>query len=241
MLLRRVNYYVERKESYNPGGVNIFVELITNPLAASMCVAFLWLVFHKALIIWKSERLRVCVNLFWLGVAFLAVVAVIIENNEFSKNIEIKNLEFRIIHERKSSLHYCTEYDHCRYYNWSDEYFSAVEIDSLKNRIDSVCQWVSVVSTILADTSKQDYLHSINYPEISIPNPNEEYAVERLMNDKKRTNELVSDRHILIQSLKHKAYREFYRTWGILLLLIAFPLRLALASTTRQREVLPHK
>ena len=206
--------------------------LITKPFLATIAVLVIWLILHVFLVkfgkLSKSNWARL--EFVWIGIGFLGVLAIIAENREKSDIAELKWVSDWIETDYRSITSFTSnEQLNClKFINTS--LFSQAEFEKRQARQDSICSWTRIINIFADSTYRNGKVKLKNIPKLNISKPESEYSYNRINELVTRLNINIEKRDALKSKLQERFWHDFKYSFGILLLLFAFGLRLTFIS-----------
>ncbi len=212
-------------------------DLITNPFSAFIGVIGIWLITRVLLInLLKINAIAWArLEYVWIGIGILGVLTVVDENKkEFDLN-ELDKVKHWIENDSESLLRFTNNQMHCFQYN-NTGIFSQQEFDKRQAHSDSVCSWVKQVAKVVSTSIENGYSTIDSIPELLVSQKEEEFAYEQIQYDVQKINEYILRRDQLILSTNDNFWKGFKYSFGILLLIVAFGIRLTIISNKVKNE-----
>lgn len=212
-------------------------DLITNPFSAFVGVIVTWLILRVLLInLLKINSIAWArLEYVWIGIGIIGVLTVVDENRkEFQLN-ELDKVKHWIENDSESLLRFTNNQMHCFQYN-NTGIFSQQEFDKRQAHSDSVCSWVKKVAKVVTISIENGYSTIDSIPELLVSQKEEEFAYEQIQYDIQKINEYILRRDQLILSTNDNFWKGFKYSFGILLLIVAFGIRLTIISNKVKKE-----
>lgn len=206
--------------------------LISNPLIAFIAVLATWGLLYILLVRFGKLKKVSWVKLeyIWIGVGLLGLLTIIGENRRKFQIGELDRVETWIKNDYESLLSFRdNRVFHCMKYN-NTGLFSQEEFNKRQARADSVCAWSEQIGIIVDSTFSNGKLKIENLPQLEIYKPESEYSYERIMQLVNMINPNIEKRDNLIADIGNKFWNNFKYGFGIILLIIAFGIRLTIIS-----------
>lgn len=207
------------------------MDYILNPFYAILIVIALWGIIYFLLehVIKIKSKSWVRLEYFWIIVGFLGVLSIIIEADKRLKKNRLID-ELRWINKRCELLIQSTSRpNNCMTFQNTGLY-SDNEFDLRQNEADKICNWLKDVTQTLEETKTLNYTQEIIIPDVILNYYNDSYSVQ---NTKKRVNEINSDIRKISkdrEDIESQLYAQFQNSIGLILLLVAFGIRLAIVT-----------
>jgi hypothetical protein len=205
--------------------------LISQPLYAFAAVFAFWFIFNL-LLIWilkPSSKTWARLEYVWILVGILGILTLVSENDRNFKINEVSKIETWIETDYRSLDSYLSGGRYC--INFVDRgLFSPEELRKRQGRADTICSWVKSMKRAFDSIDRTEFDSITKYPKLIVSNIETAYPFERAMEDVNRINELVGQRNVLLNDLESNQWKNFQSSFGILLLIMAFGLRLTLVS-----------
>lgn len=206
--------------------------LITNPLIAFVAVIITWIILYLLLVrIGKLKRLT-CVRLeyVWIGIGFFGVLTIIDENRRNHQIMELDRIDIWIENDYNTLLSFLgNSQSHCaKYINTG--LFSQEEFNQIQARTDTICLWTKQVYDIVDSTYSKGKLKIVNIPSLNVDNPENDYSYERTLKIVNELNQNIESRDELLALSRNQFWNDFKYSFGIILLILAFGLRLTIIS-----------
>ena len=205
--------------------------IITNPSYAFIVVIAIGFILRIILInILKINTLAWArLEYFWIGIGIIGVLTVVDENRkEFQLN-ELDKVNHWIKNDSESLLRFTGNQMHCFQYN-NTGILTQQEFDKRQAHSDSICSWVKKVGKVVSTSIHNGYTIIDSIPELIVSQKEEEFAYEQIQYDIQQINGYIIRRDELLDSTSDNFWKGFKYSFGILLLIIAFGIRLAIVS-----------
>ena len=209
---------------------NLLIEFISNPLAA--IILLITLVFIISLILKFSkptQKTIINLEIIWLLVGFMGVLYLINENSVIIHNSQIEKIEQRLKFEQKwlSKNDYGeTCYSILGKENEKQTNFGIVSLE--------YCNWLAENIRLVESISKNGFEESIEMTDFHLAAKENYYSYNKLSNEIKEINDLIVSLIDLKKKPTGRTLNEFKPTVGILILILAFALRISLAIHKRE-------
>ncbi|WP_139959884.1 hypothetical protein [Flavicella sediminum] len=205
--------------------------LITNPLWAFLGVIIVWIILRFFLVKISSLSSVTWARLeyIWIGIGLLGVLTLVDENRKQFQVSELGKVETWIKNDSRSLLNFANNQMHCFQYNNSG-IFSQEEFDRRQAHSDSICNWAKKVGLVVKESIENGYIKIENLPELLVSEKEKEFAFEEIEKDIVEINKNIERRDELITETNDNFWKGFKYSFGILLLIIAFGIRLTIIS-----------
>ena len=211
--------------------------LISEPFYALSAVLIIWLILYLTLIKTKllSKKTWIRFEYFWIGVGFLGLLTIVAENKKQYKTYQLESVKTWLKNDYESlsnSLNYrfpCMQFQ-------NTGLFSQEEFDRRQARADSLCDWSKKMKIIVDSAILKGYVKIENIANLQIESISEDYDYQEVFSSLSKINELIEKRNTLMKDAGNNFWAEFKYTFGVLLLFIAFGLRLAMITKKIEDE-----
>lgn len=218
-------------------GFHIIRNIITGPLWTISAVMFLWIVIYNLLtltkqsgVVWKR------LEFVWLFAGLMGLLITVTENGTESANNELKYLEFDIENLVDDANFFLDSSYACREYYKSD-----LSPDDFNLRIrdqEKFCKWAqSFKSTMQMVTDSFEGPVDISTLDTL------SFRTNFLATDIQSLKEIVNNLNLQLTShtelaayASSKSFDRFRRSIGVVFLIVAFAIRLAIASNNLSKE-----
>jgi hypothetical protein len=211
--------------------------ITTNPFSAFLGVIVTWIILRVLLInVLKISTLAwTRLEYVWIGIGILGVLTVVDENRKQFQLNELENVENWIENDSESLLRFTNNQMHCFQYN-NTGIFTQQEFDKRQSHSDSICSWMKEVGIVVSNSIKNGHSKIDTIPELLVSKKEEEFAFEQTQKDILKINEYIIRRDKLIISTSDNFWKGFKYSFGILLLIVAFGIRLTIISNKVNKE-----
>lgn len=210
---------------------DFFQSLIFSPLKALLFVIFIWGICYISLVrlIKPKQSFWNKLEYVWVIIGLFGALALIDENNKLYSTNELTRVQSYIENDYKFLNKFVSDEFRCMKYSKSD---LVTEAEFLKgqNRADSICKWSKQVSYILDSLYKKNMSKIETLPSLNIEDYEKEYVYLRVIADKNLINKSIIKREELKTEINNRDWFNFKNSIGIILLLVAFSLRLTVIS-----------
>ena len=208
-----------------------FKNLISNPFSTFLGVIIVWIILHILLV--KISNLSSLtwtrLEYIWIGMGLLGVLTLVDENRKQYQISELRNIKIRIENDSKSLLNFTNNQMYCIQYNNSG-IFSQEEFDRKQAHSDSICNWVKQVGLVVKESIEKKRIKIENTPKLLVSNKSKEFIFEVIEEYIPKINKNIEIRDELITKINDDSWKGFKYSFGILLLIIAFGIRLTIIS-----------
>ncbi|MGB1319223.1 MAG: hypothetical protein ACPG5W_13485 [Flavobacteriales bacterium] len=214
--------------------------LMTNAWCALAAVLCLWIALHVVLVrlVSLKETTWTKFQFAWIFIGFFGVVSLIDENQKSFGISELSRVKHSIEYEYNSLERFLTSDILCMKYIDSG-IFSREEFLRRQARQDTICEWTKSVKVLVDTAIARGYAKIDTIPPLKIYNPEIEYEYERITEDLNALSQKISRRSILIEQTGNKDFGNFKHSIGVLLLIVAFAIRLTTVSKkVREQKLL---
>ncbi|PKB43053.1 hypothetical protein AX016_1236 [Cellulophaga sp. RHA19] len=205
--------------------------LITIPLWTFLGVLIVWIIFRFLLV--KISNLTAVtwtrLEYIWIGIGLLGVLTLVDENRKQFNKSELEKVEIWIKNDSKSLLNFTNNQMHCFQYN-NTGLFSQEEFDRKQSHSDSICCWVKKVGLVVKESTEKGYTKIENTPELLVSEKEKEFAFKEIERSLIEINKNIERRDVLITETNDNFWKGFKYSFGLLLLIIAFGIRLTIIS-----------
>jgi hypothetical protein len=208
---------------------------ITNPYWAIIVIIILWTLFYLVFLGIKLSQVNwKRLEYIWIWAGFLGVVGIIVENDKIEKQKELFYIRQNITFNMSHIEFHLSEQNACFKYNkmsWSPSDFGQRQEDQ-----DKFCKWASYLRTNL-DTLDGIPIYSLDTLSLKAL----DFTTSFLSSELKYLCKYFNDTRAEIE--RYKTYKkvvnsitwnEFNKSFGIILFVLAFALRLAIATNNVQ-------
>jgi hypothetical protein len=211
--------------------------LITEPFYAFVAVIFIWVVLRIVLINISnlSKVTWTRLEYIWIGIGLLGILTLIDENRKQFQINELERTKIWIANDYESLLNYTTSTFHCLKFN-NTGIFTQEEFDKRQDESDRVCDWIKKVNILVDSAILNGNQKIIKLPKLEIKNEEKEPAFLRVKNEIQAINEYIDRRDELIEKTQDNFWQGFKYGFGILLLIVAFGIRLTIISNKVKNE-----
>ncbi|MFC0878885.1 hypothetical protein ACE01N_19990 [Saccharicrinis sp. FJH2] len=206
--------------------------LISNAWYSLGAVLAVWFILYLILIKLFSLKKATWIRFeyIWISIGFLAVMTIIEDNKKEFIRQELEYVNSWIDRDSESILFLTSGQYHCIQFNHNKMMHTKIEFDSIQSRQDSICIWTKNVYKIIDSTYKDDTIKKVELPPLNINNPENNDTYREVMKTLKSLNENIAKKNINIEKLKTTFWKDFKSGFGVLLLFLAFGLRLTIIS-----------
>lgn len=221
--------------------MKLFEIVVINPIYTIIAVLILWQFFRffftKALKLTPSQWMFL--DYFWLSIAFLGVISLVIENNRSRQISELSFVNTWISNEYQTLQRFVSSDFRCVKYNYttSDIY----KLDSLQARADTICIWIQEVQSIVNSSIINDYAVITDLPILKLKNNDLEYIFIEVNNHYNQIDSLQIYKSKLNTNINDESWKYFISGLGIILLIFAFAIRLSIVTQKISIEKLKSK
>ncbi len=207
-------------------------ELIRNPIYAILAVLILWQILRILLVKYSKEEEKTWVRMeyTWVIAGFMGVITLVIENDDKFKRNELEFQSKFVRNQVDNLLKFAEMESNCRKFSKGD-WIPTDEFLKIQAETDSICNWIkSEIIPLLKESIKNDYDTLKVYRKINLHYLEGTYTPGRIENDIKRINKEISVRDNLKNSIYGDVWLFIRNTFGVILLIIAFAIRLTIIS-----------
>lgn len=212
------------------------VSLITEPWRAFFAIMAVWIVLHLLLQrVFKPNKTQWAkLEYAWVFAGLLGLLSLVGENNKILTQNELEVSEIRLDRHFRSLSSQLNGGRHCT--QWHDRgLFGEEEAKRRQLRSDTICNWANSLKEIFNDLNREDYETIENPPELIVSDRESIFFYEIIQDDLQRIEELLAERSKLKKRIAENHWDNTRRV-GVLLLILAFGLRLALVSNKVRKE-----
>lgn len=210
---------------------SVIRSLISSPIWAISFVLFFWLLIVHVFISKKPAKRMFWLQIehIWILIAFLGVLALIDENRRQYFKSELGTLEIWVNNDLNAAIRFLNMDAHCGHYQ-NTGIFNEDEFLLRQQRQESICLWTIQMSEYLQRASNKIELDELELTQLKIDNPSKEWIYNEVSRHIQRVNQYISRQQFLNKELEVTTFREIYNTIGLILVLIAFILRLTVLT-----------
>ncbi len=209
----------------------IIRNLIITPYISLLAIIVTWGVLHILLV--KCFKLKdvfwARLEYFWIIVGILGLLSIVDENRKQVQINKLKIVNYRIENESESLFNFTKNEIHCIKYIRSD-WLPKEEFEKRQAHSDFICNWVKEVSRIVEKSIKNGYIRIEKLPKLKFLDKEKEFSFKEIMRRVNLINSNIGERDVLRKDIGNTSWRDFKYTFGILLLILAFSIRLTLVS-----------
>lgn len=211
--------------------------IITDPVSALLCVIILWGILHLTFVKFLNLKPTTWARLeyVWIAVGLLGALTLIDENRRQFKVNELGTVNVWIENDYKSLIDFISSDFRCLTFS-NTGIFSNEEFNIKQARADTICSWTKSVKSIVDSLYSNGKLEIESLPPLNVENANQDYVFERITTDVRGINQNIKLRSSLTKEINDKFWLDFKYTLGILLLVLAFGLRLTIVSYKVRKE-----
>ncbi len=216
---------------------DFLVNLISNPFYAIITFLLLWQILVFVLIKKCTLKPKTWAKFeyAWVGIGFIAVLALIAENRLTIQNNELNKLEIWIQRDFNEIKGYAKLQSNCRQLNFIGT-LNKADFDEIQLRQNKICEWTKKVVMHIDSLSNAGYPEITNLPNLQVDREDSLNIYSQIRSEIDSANELIAERDTLRESISRNEWDEFRRTFGIVLLIIAFSLRFTITSHKVKQE-----
>jgi len=206
--------------------------IITDSFYAVVAVIAIWQIFNLILIhsLSLNDKLWAKLEYIWIIIGFMGVVSIVVENERIIKKDDLAFTEHWVEERFERLLFFSISEAECIVYQKAD-WMPQEEFDKRQAESDQFCQWVNEeILPILIKSKENGYERIGKYKELKADRLKERYTHERITEDIKSINEDILTRDALRKELSVNRWLGFQYTFGVILLILAFALRLTMVT-----------
>ncbi|MCR8667286.1 hypothetical protein NO995_06315 [Aestuariibaculum sp. M13] len=159
----------------------------------------------------------------------MGLLIVVDENRRNRSFYELEIINDIIERDFQYLINYTEISTHCFKYNNSG-LLPQEEFDKRQAEQDTICNWMVKVRRLIEKSKQNDYSKLEQIPFLNIRNYQESDEFERVENDHIRLNEQIARRIELLKIVNDNFWETYKYSFGILLIVIAFALRLSIVT-----------
>jgi hypothetical protein len=207
-------------------------------LYAVIAVLVFWILFYFLFVkLFKlKEIIWIRLEYLWIAVGFIAVFTLIENNKKSYDEQKLSSLERWIDLDYSDLLFLANLSTNCMQFQYNPDLYTQDEFNLIQSRQDSICRWTKMLSIMADSCFKNKKSSIINIPKIEISIDGDRYPCDRIDELIRRINENVNKKDILFSGLKSGFWNDFKSGLGVMLLFIAFAIRLTIISHKVKNE-----
>jgi len=205
--------------------------LFIEPLNALIAVLVIWGALYIFLVrlspLDKSTWIKL--EFIWIFAGLLGLLSLVFENNRLVNENELKSNEVRLNYHYRGLKSELNGGRHCMNFHNSG-LFSKEEFQRRQSRADSICAWANSMKDLVNSLDTENFEEIDDVPVFNVSESETVYFYETVLWDIEQISKLKEERTKLQENLKRNDWENFRRTLGVILIIIAFGLRLAIVS-----------
>jgi hypothetical protein len=211
--------------------------LISNNWYVILSVLILWLLFHYLFVKYFKIKEIIWIRLeyIWISIGFIGVLTIVEENQKNFNQQELRFVENWINYDYEELLSISNLQINCIKYQHNSSLFTKEEYDLLQSRQDSICNWTNKIH-IKANSCFKKKSAITNLPKLGISDEEKQYPCDRIKELISSINKNVEKREITKPKIGSLFWNDIKSGFGVILLIIAFALRLTITSNKVNKE-----
>jgi hypothetical protein len=212
--------------------------LISNNWYVILSVLILWLFFHYLFVKYFKIKEIIWIRLeyIWISIGFIGVLTIVEENQKNFNQQELRFVENWIDYDYEELLSISNLQINCIKYEHNPSLYTKEEYDLLQLRQDSICNWTNKIHIMADSCFKQKKSAIINLPKFKISNEERQYPCDRIKELISNINKNVKKRESIKPKVRSRFWNDIKSGFGVILLIIAFALRLTITSNKVNKE-----
>jgi hypothetical protein len=212
--------------------------LISNNWYAILAVLILWSLFHYLFVkkFKKKEIFWIRLEYIWISIGFIAVLTLVEENEKRFNQQELTFVENRIDNDYEELLSLSNLQINCIKYQYNSSLYTKEEYDLIQSRQDSICIWTNKIYMKANACFKHEKSAIKNLPKFEISNGEKQFPCDRIKELISIINKNVEKRENIKPKIESHFWNNLKSGFGVILLIIAFALRLTITSNKVNKE-----
>lgn len=204
--------------------------LVSVPIYSFVAIIVIWILLRLLLInVFSLSKIAwIRLEYIWILVGSFGVITLVDENGRQFKLSELEKLEVWISNDIESLFNFAKN-DQCMKFV-DTGIFTKEEFDNRQADSDTICAWVKKIAILVDSSISNGYTKIESLPNLSISNREKQYEFKRVNDEISNINRNIYKRDKLRIETNDNFWRGFKYSIGILLLIIAFGVRLTMIS-----------
>jgi hypothetical protein len=212
--------------------------LISNNWYSILAVLILWILFHYLFVKYfkKKEIFWIRLEYVWISIGFIGVLTIVEENEKRFNQQELTFVENRIDYDYEELLSLSNLQINCITYQYNPSLYTEKEYNLIQSRQDSICNWTNKIYIKANLCFKHNKSAIKNLPKFEIPKGEKQYPCDRIRELVSNINKNVEKRESIRPKIRSHFWNNIKSGFGVILLIIAFALRLTITSNKVNKE-----
>jgi hypothetical protein len=212
--------------------------ILSNPFYALLTVLSIWggLFLLLSKILKLSTRSWTRLEYIWIFIGLFGIMSLVDENRKRFIQSELTYLQNWIESDYKDLLKSLKADYNCTQYNHNVDLFTKNEFDSLQNRQNTFCEWAKNTYQYVDSCYRAEDKLIGKFPILKLENKEEIYPYDQITSWRENINQNLKLKKEADRILADDFWTSFKSSIGLLLVYIAFGLRLAITTNKLRIE-----